>query len=333
MQFGQLKRRDFITLLGGAAAAWPLAARAQQDGRVRRIALLQSGSESDRRLMARLAAFREALAKLGWIEGRNLQTDFRLSLDADRIRAYAAELVRLKPEVIVTSGIRSLVAMRQQTRNLPIVFSGTSDPVGQGFIESLARPGGNITGFTNSEPSVASKLVEALKQIAPGVDRVAMIFHPDNQNAPNYVRVVEAAAADFALKVTLLRVRDAAEVEAAVNAFAGEPNGGLVLPFDSVARSNRDLIVALAVHHKLPAVGDSREFVEVGGLMSYGIADSAFFPRMASYVDRILRGEKAGDLPVQAPTRYELVINLKTAKALGLDPPISLLGRADELIE
>jgi putative ABC transport system substrate-binding protein len=327
-----IRRREFITILGGAAA-WPVGAGAQQDGRVRRIALLASGSESDRRVMARLAAFREALAKLGWIEGHNLQTDFRLSLDADRIRAYAAELVRLNPEVIVTSGIRSLIAMRQQTRNLPIVFSGTSDPVGQGFIESLARPGGNITGFTSSEPSVAGKLVEALKQIAPRMDRVAMIFHPDNQNAPNYARAVEAAAAVFALKVTLLRVRDAAEVEAAVNVFAREPNGGLVLPFDAVARSHRDLIVALAVHHRLPAIGDSREFVEVGGLMSYGIADSALPPRMASYVDRILRGEKAGDLPVQAPTRYELVINLKTAKALGLDPPISLLGRADELIE
>jgi putative ABC transport system substrate-binding protein len=327
-----MRRREFISLLGGAAAAWPPTARAQQPNQMRRIGVLLVGVETDQRLQVRLAGLRDGLAKLGWIEGRNLRTDVRWSLDADGLRAFAAELVNLKPDVITTAGNRALIAVLRQTRTLPIVFSGTSDPVDQGFVKSLAQPGGNVTGFTNFEPSVAGKLVEALKQIAPRLDRVAIIFHPDNPNALSYVRVVEAAAAAFALKVTFLRVRDAAEIEVAVNAFAHEPNGGL-LPIDAVGRSNHELIVALAARHGLPTVGDLRRFVEIGGLMSYGIADHDTQLRIASYVDRILRGEKPGDLPVQAPTRYELIINLKTAKALGLDPPISLLGRADELIE
>jgi putative ABC transport system substrate-binding protein len=327
-----MRRRKFITLLGGAAAAWPLAAGAQQPDRMRRIGMLWVTVETDPRSQANLAALRDGLAKLGWIEGRTLRTDVRWSLDNDRLRAYAAELVSLKPDVILTFGNRGLIAVLQQTRSIPIVFTGTSDPVGQGFVASMARPGGNVTGFTNFEPSVAGKLVEALKQIAPRMDRVAIIFHPDNPNALSYARVVEAAAAAFAMKATLLRVRDAAEIEAAVNAFVREPNGGL-LPIDAVGRANREVIVALAARHGLPTVGDIRRFVEIGGLMSYGVADRDQQPRMASYVDRILHGEKPGDLPVQAPTRYELIINLKTAKALGLDPPISLLGRADELIE
>jgi putative ABC transport system substrate-binding protein len=326
-------RRDFISVLGGAAAAWSLPAGAQQPNRMRRIGVLRAAIETDSRQQARLAALRQELAKLGWVEGRNLRSDVRASLDTDRLRSYAAELVSLKPDVILTFGIRGLVAAQQQTQTLPIVFSGTSDPVGQGFIASMTRPGGNITGFTNSEPSVAGKLVEALKQIAPRMDRVGMIFHPDNRNAPNYVRVVETAAAALALKLTVLRSRDAAEIEVAVNAFARAPNGGLVLPFDAVARSHRELIIELAARHGLPTIADSRQFVEAGGLMSYGIADQDTSLRMASYVDRILRGEKPGDLPVQAPTRFELIINLKAAKTLGLDPPISLLGRADELVE
>jgi putative ABC transport system substrate-binding protein len=326
-----MHRREFITLLGGATS-WPLAARAQQDGRVRRVAVLVAGIQNDPRQPANLAAFRETLAKLGWIEGRNLQTNVRGSLDTDRLRSYAAELVSLKPDVIVAGGNRALIDLLQQTRTIPIIFQGTGDPVAQGFVESMARPGGNVTGFTNEEPSVFGKLVEALKQIAPRMDRVATIVHPDSRNGLSYELVVEAAAAIFALNFTSLRVRDAAEIEAAVTTFAREPNGGLVL-LDAAALIHRELIAALGARHRLPSVSAYRAFTEVGGLMSYGAADRDTIQQVASYIDRILRGEKPGDLPVQAPTRFELVINLKTAKALGLDPPISLLGRADELIE
>jgi putative ABC transport system substrate-binding protein len=330
-----MKRREFITALAGAAAAWPLSARAQQGDRMRRIGVLMNLAERDPEGQARIAAFRDGLAKLGWTEGRELHIEYRwFAGDAVRARAYAAELVKLKPEVIFASATSSLVPLQRETRSVPIVFAQLTDPVGGGFVASLARPGGNITGFGQYEYSIGAKWVELLKQIAPQVTRVAVIYDEANQSeAQGTLPVVEAAARSFRMQIAAYAVRDAAEIERAIQEFTREPNGGLIPLPAPVTAVHRDLIISLATRHRLPNVYAYRYYPASGGLASYGIDNIDLYRRAASYVDRILKGEKPGDLPIQQATKFELVINLKTAKALGLDPPISLLARTDAVIE
>jgi putative ABC transport system substrate-binding protein len=328
-----MNRREFMTLLGGTAAAWPLVARAQQSGRVRRIGALMGIAENDPESQARITAFLQRLQELGWTEGHNVRIDYRFAGgDTRRMRAYAAELVGLAPDVILVQSNDGLAALRQETRTVPIVFAVVADPVGSGFVESLARPGGNITGFTIFEPSLGGKWLQALKEIAPGVTRVAAILHPETTANVEFLRAAEAAASSFGVTLTAAGVHDAAEIERAVTAFATEPNGGLVVPHP-VTAAHRDLIIGLAARHRLPAVYSFRFFATAGGLMAYGNDAVDLFRRAASYVDRILKGEKPGELPVQAPTKFELVINLKTANALGLTVPPNLVARADEVIE
>jgi putative ABC transport system substrate-binding protein len=328
-----VKRREFITLLGGAAAAWPLAARAQPPDRMRRIGGLVNLAEGDSEGQARVAAFREALGKLGWTEDE-LQIDYRwFAGDPDRARAYAAELVKLKPDVIFAAPSSSLAPLQRETRSVPIVFAQVADPVAAGFVASLARPGGNITGFAQFEYAIGAKWLELIKQIAPQVTRVAIIYDPANPEAKEYLPVIEAAARSLGVQVSISVVRDAAEIERAIEEFTREPNGGLIpLPTPLMAM-HRDLIISLARRHRLPNVFALRYYPMAGGLASYGIDTIELYRRAASYVDRILKGEKPGDLPIQQGTKFELVINLKTAKELGLDPPISLLARTDEVIE
>jgi ABC-type uncharacterized transport system substrate-binding protein len=328
-----VQRREFITLLGGAAT-WPLAARAQQPEGRRRIGVLMNLAERDPEGQARTGALREGLAKLGWTEGRELQIEYRwFAGDPDRARAYAAELVKLKPEVIFAGATPSVAVLQRETRSVPIVFAQVADPVGAGFVASLARPGGNITGFASFEYAIAAKWLELLKQIAPQVTRVAVIYDLTNPETKEYLPVIEAAARSFGVQVSISVVRNAAEIERAIEEFTREPNGGLIpLPTPLMA-VHRDLIISLAARHRLPNVYAWRYYAMAGGLASYGIDNIELYRRAASYVDRILKGEKPGDLPVQQATKFELVINLKTAKALGLDPPISLLARTDEVIE
>jgi putative ABC transport system substrate-binding protein len=330
MQFGLLKRRDFITLLGGAAA-WPLVSHGQQ--RARRVGVLV-GSGNDLQSQFWLAAFQRRLQELGWLDGRDLHIDVRWGgADIDHIRASAADLVSSRPDVILVYGVRALNPLRQATRQIPIVFIATSDPVGLGLVESLAHPGGNLTGFMLYEASLAGKLVELLKELVPDLVRVALVFNPDNTSAAGYWRSIETVAKSRNIIPISLPVRDIGNILDAVDAFAREPNGGLVLPTDLTTIVNRDLIVALAARRRLPALYSFRSDVASGGLMSYGPDTTDLFVRSASYIDRILKGEKAADLPVQAPTKFELAINLKTAKALGLQVPPTLLTRADEVIE
>jgi putative tryptophan/tyrosine transport system substrate-binding protein len=329
-----MKRREFISLLG-ATAALPLAARAQQGERMLRIGVLMNLAERDPEGQARIGALREGLAKLGWTEGRELQIEYRwFAGDPDRARAYAAELVKLKPEVIFAGATPSVAALQRETRSVPIVFAQVADPVGAGFVASLARPGGNITGFASFEYAIAAKWLELLKQVAPRVTRVAVIYDPTNPETKEYLPVIEAAArSSFGVQVSISVVRNAAEIERAIEEFAREPSGGL-LPLPSPLMAvHRDLIISLAVRHRLPNVFAYRYYPIGGGLASYGIDNIDLYRRAASYVDRVLKGEKPGDLPIQQATKFELVINLKTAKALGLDPPISLLARTDEVIE
>jgi ABC-type uncharacterized transport system substrate-binding protein len=329
-----MRRREFITLLGGAAAVWPLAARAQQPEGRRRIGVLMNLAERDPEGQARTGALREGLAKLGWTEGRELQIEYRwFAGDPDRARAYAAELVKLKPEVIFAGATPSVAVLQRETRSVPIVFAQVADPVGAGFVASLARPGGNITGFASFEYAIAAKWLELLNQIAPQVTRVAVIYDLTNPETKEYLPVIEAAARSFGVQLSISVVRNAAEIERAIEEFTREPNGGLIpLPTPLMA-VHRDLIISLAARHRLPNVYAWRYYPMAGGLASYGIDNIELYRRAASYVDRILKGEKPGDLPVQQATKFELVINLKTAKALGLDPPISLLARTDEVIE
>jgi ABC-type uncharacterized transport system substrate-binding protein len=328
-----VQRREFITLLGGAAT-WPLAARAQQPEGRRRIGVLMNLAERDPEGQARTGALREGLAKLGWTEGRELQIEYRwFAGDPDRARAYAAELVKLKPEVIFAGATPSVAVLQRETRSVPIVFAQVADPVGAGFVASLARPGGNITGFASFEYAIAAKWLELLNQIAPQVTRVAVIYDLTNPETKEYLPVIEAAARSFGVQVSISVVRNAAEIERAIEEFTRGPNGGLIpLPTPLMA-VHRDLIISLAARHRLPNVYAWRYYAMAGGLASYGIDNIELYRRAASYVDRILKGEKPGDLPVQQATKFELVINLKTAKALGLDPPISLLARTDEVIE
>jgi len=328
-----MQRRDFLTLLGGAAAAWPFAASAQQPDRVRRIGVLSALAEDDPESVTRRATFEQTLKALGWTNGSNLRVDYRWSgNDADRIRKLVAELIALAPDLIMTSGNIVLAPMMQATGTIPIVFVQTVDPVGSGFVKSLARPGGNITGFTQFEYSLAAKWVELLKQIAPHVTRAAVIRDPTRGPGIGQFAVVQAIAPSLGIELSPINSLDISEMEREIAEFARSPNGGLIVTVGGTA-FNRDLIIALAAKHRLPAVYPYHYFASGGGLMSYGPDTIEQYRRAAAYVDRILKGEKPADLPVQAPTKYELVINLKTAKALGLTVPPTLLARADQVIE
>jgi|SoiMetStandDraft_5_1073268.scaffolds.fasta_scaffold02281_3 putative ABC transport system substrate-binding protein len=330
-----MKRREFIRFLGGAAVAWPLAASAQQSERVRRIGVLSALAEDDPESVTRRAAFEQALKTLGWTNGSNVRVDYRwAAANAERMRKHAAEVIALAPDVILTSSNIVLAPMIQATRTIPIVFVQVIDPVGSGFVESLAQPGGNVTGFTQFEYSLAGKWVELLKQIAPHVTRAAVIRDPTRGPGIGQFAVVQAIAPSLGIELKPINANalDNSETERAIAAFARSPNGGLIVTVGGTA-FNRDLIIALAAKHRLPAVYPYRYFASGGGLMSYGPDTIEQYRRAADYIDRILKGEKPADLPVQAPTKYELVINLKTAKALGLTVPPSVLARADEVIE
>jgi putative tryptophan/tyrosine transport system substrate-binding protein len=329
-----VKRRDFITLLGGAAAAWPLAARAQQGERMRRVGVLMPAASDDVDFQARVGAFLQGLAQSGWTIGRNVRIDTRwATANADDIRRHAAELATLAPDVILAHGAVTVAPLLQATRTVPIVFTALSDPVAAGFVDSLARPGGNATGFMNFEFSLGGKWPELLKQIAPDVTRVAVLRDPAISAGPALFGMIQAVAPSLRMEVNPVNVRNADEMERAVAAFARAPNGGLIVTGSGLAQLHRDLIIALAARHKLPAVYYERFFVAAGGLVSYGANYIDQYRRAAGYADRILKGEKAAELPVQAPTKYETVLNLKTAKALGLDVPATVLARADEVIE
>jgi putative ABC transport system substrate-binding protein len=334
MRFNHLRRRELMTLLGAAAAGWPLTTRAQQGERMRRIGVLMSTATDDPEGQARIAAFAQGLQQLGWTDSRNVRIDTRWTLgDADDARKYAAELVALAPDVMLASGGAAVGSLLQATRTVPIVFAIVPDPVGSGFVESLARPGGNATGFVQFEYSLSGKWLELLKQIAPGVTRAAVLWDPAITAGIGQFAVIQSVAPSLGVEVRPVNVRDAPEIERAVAAFARSPNGGLIVTASALALVHRDLIVTLAARHKLPAVYYTRFFVAGGGLISYGADQLDQHRRAAGYVDRILKGEKPADLPVQVPTRYELVLNLKTAKALGLDVPPTLIARADEVIE
>jgi putative ABC transport system substrate-binding protein len=328
-----MKRREFITLLGGAAT-WPVAARAQQSERMRRIGILLPVAADDAEFQTRVGAFLQGLQQLGWAIGRNVRIDTRWAgASATEIRRHAAELVELAPDVILAHGVPTLGPLLQATRTVPIVFPTAADPVAAGFVDSLARPGGNATGFMDLEYGMAGKWLELLKQIASGVTRVAVLRDPATPTGPAQFGVIQAVAPSLGMEVNPVNVRDASEIERAVGAVARFPNGGLIVTPSGWASVHRELIVRLAAQHKLPAVYYGRYFVAGGGLVSYGPDLVDQYRRAAAYVDRILRGEKPADLPVQAPTKHELVINLKTAKALGLDVPPMLIARADEVIE
>jgi len=327
-------RRAFITLLGGAAAAWPLAARAQQPERMRRIGVFMPLAADDKQAQARLAAFLQGLQELGWTDGRNVRIDYRWAAgDAERIRRYAVELAALAPDVILAGGAAVVPSLLQATRTVPIVFTQTPDPVGAGFVNSLARPGGNVTGFLVFEYGISAKWLELLKEITPHVTRAAVIRDAAIASGTGQWGALQSVAPSFGVELSPVNMLDAGEIERAIAAFARSPNGGVILTGSALAMIHRDLIITLAARHKLPAVYYDRHFVTRGGLISYGPNSIDIHRRAASYVDRILKGEKPADLPVQAPTKYELVINLKTAKALGLEIPQTLLATADEVIE
>jgi putative ABC transport system substrate-binding protein len=330
-----VKRREFISLLGGAAAAWPLAARAQQGDRMRRIGALMAYAENDPEGPVRIAAFREELQKLGWTEGRNIRSDIRWgALDPQSRQRLAQELAALQPDLILSQDTPTTAALLQQTRTIPIIFAVVADPVGSGFVASLARPGGNVTGFINMEPTLAGKWMELLKEIAPRVNRVAFLFNPATATyAENYLNPFKAAAASFAVEAITASVHDTSELESIIAAPAREPNGGLIVMPDPFMTIHRTEIIALAARYRLPAVYPYRYFAEIGGLLSYGSDALDQYRRAATYADRILRGAKPSELPVQLPVKFELVINLKTAKELGLDVPSFLQQRADEVIE
>jgi len=329
-----MQRRELITLLGGAAAAWPFSLRAQQPERIRHIGLLLPATANDAAFQAWLGAFLQGLALLGWTIGRNVRIETRWAGgNADDIRRHAAELAALAPDVILAHGASTAGRLLQATRTVPIVFPVVFDPVGAGLVDSLAQPGGNVTGFMSTEYSIGGKWLELLKQIAPSVTRVAVFRDTTTPTGSAMFGVIQAAAQSLGMEVNAVSMRDAGEIERAVAAFARSPNGGLILTASGLASLHRDLIITLAAQHKLPAVYFERVYAAAGGLISYGADFADMYRRAAGYVDRILKGEKPADLPVQAPTKYELVINLKTAMALGLTVPPSLLARADQVIE
>lgn len=329
-----MRRRDFITAIAGSAVAWSVVARAQQPDQKRRIGIIISYSDDDPEARPRLAALVQGLQELGWTDGRNIHIDYRYTAgDAERTRRYAAELVALAPDVILAGNTSTMGALQQATRIVPIVFAGVVDPVGAGFVDSLAHPGGNITGFTQFEYGLGGKWLELLKEIAPRVTRVAV---PRDVTAPvahAEFAAVQTVAPSFGVEISPLGVRDADEIERGIASFARGSNGGLVVASGPATFRYRKLITTLAIRHRLPAVYPFRYFVDLGGLVSYGSDRIDQFRRAAGYIDRILKGDKPADLPVQAPTKYELVVNLKTAKALGLTVPSSVLARADEVIE
>jgi putative tryptophan/tyrosine transport system substrate-binding protein len=330
-----MKRREFITLIGGATA-WPLAARAQQDKEMRRIGVLMQVGDNDTEAQARIKVFQGTLQQLGWSNGRNIRFEYRWADGKDdRAQKSAKELVGLELDVIVGQGIISARALQRATNTIPVVFVQVTNPVGAGFVTSLAHPTGNITGFSMYEPDMGTKWLEILKEVAPSVTRVAVLFNPET--APGrgifFERAIEAASPSLALKPLAVPVHDAAEIERAIDAVAQESNSGLVLPPDATTYVHRELVVRLAAEHRLPAIFSQRFFTTVGGLVCYGVDTAELFRQTASYVDRILRGAKPSDLPVQAPTKFELIINVKAAKALGLTVPPTLLASADEVIE
>ena len=327
-----MRRRNFLSVLGGAAA-WPLAARAQPSDRMRRIGVL-IGVADDAQGQARLAAFRKGMQDLGWAEGRNARFDVRFTGGAaERAQTYAAELVALAPDAILANTAAVVSTLQQQTKTIPIVFVQVLDPVSSGFVESLARPGGNITGFSGFDFGLGAKWLEILKDIVPGVTRVGVLRDPTLPGGSGALGAIQAVAPSLKVELTALDVRDAASIERGLAALAREPNGGVIVVANPGATVHLDLIIALVARHRLPAVYPYRFFATRGGLISYGTDNLAEWRQAASYVDRILKGEKPADLPVQAPTKYELVINLKTAKALGIEIPPTLLARADEVIE
>jgi putative tryptophan/tyrosine transport system substrate-binding protein len=328
------KRREFITLLGGAAAAWPLAARAQQAERVRRIGVLLPAAADDSEFQTRLGAFLQELQQLGWAIGRNVRIDTRwATTNAADIRRHATELVALAPDVILAHGASTVGTMLQATRTVPIVFPVAGDPVAAGFIDSLGRPGGNTTGFMTVEHSMGGKWLELLKQIAPSVTRAAVVRDATVPSGIGQFGAIQTVAPSLGVEVKPVNVRDAGEIERTVVAFARSSNGGLIITASAPAQRHREMLTTLAARHKLPAVYFDRSFIAAGGLISYGPDQIHQYRQAAGYVDRILKGEKPADLPVQAPTKYELAINLKTAKALGIEISPSLLARADEVIE
>ena len=329
-----MRRREFINLLGGAMVAWPLAAWAQQGGGMRRIGILMPYPPSDTENQSRVGALRQELQRLGWTRGANIEFDERWTTDnMDLVRANAANLVELKPDVIVAIGGRVIPVLMQLTRTVPIIIPGSSSPVEAGYIKSLARPGGNVTGFATLELSVIGRILETLKQIAPGTSRVAMIYNPDNPVAINFRGPFESSALPLLVQPLIAPIHSIAEIERAIEALAEQPNGGVFFPPDITTFALRDQVNAILARHRVPAIYTDRLYVTSGGLVSYDADRADIFRRTASYVDRVLRGEKPGDLPFQQPTKYQLTINLKTAKALGLIVPTTLLATADEVIE
>jgi len=327
-----MRRRDLLGVFGGAAA-WPLAARAQQPT-LPVIGVLMSTAANDAESKTRNEAFLQGLNALGWFDGRNLRIEYRWGAgDSDRMRAYAAELVALKCDVILVNNALALLPLKQATGTIPIVFTSIYDPVGSGFVASLSRPGGNITGFTLGEFSLGGKMLEVLKELAPGLGRVGVILNPDQPPHVAMWRAIEAVGPSLRVRLTASNVKDPAEIEPAIGAIAGEPNGGLIVLPSPISLVHREQIVALAARHRLPAIYGFSIFVKSGGLVSYGVDSVDLYRRPAQYVDRILKGAKPADLPVQQPAKFELAVNLKTAKTLGLDVPLILQQRADEVIE
>jgi putative ABC transport system substrate-binding protein len=330
-----MKRREFLSVVGGAVAAWPLAGRAQPADRIRRIGILFGGfAADDPEPQARMAVFRQGLQQFGWADGRNLRIDYRIGGgDADRVRAHALELIGLTPDLIVANSTPALAALQKETRSIPIVFVNVADPVAIGFVASLANPGGNITGFTNFEESMGGKWLELLKEIAPGITRVAIVQDASSPAAAGFRRAIEYAAPSFHLQLTFIFAHSSAEIERIIKEFSHGTGGGLVFPGGTIVAANRQLLTQLTAQHRLPAIYAFGYYPRMGGLMSYGVDGIEQWRRAVPYVDRILRGAKPSDLPVQQPTKFELVVNLKTAKALGLDVPATLLARADEVID
>jgi putative tryptophan/tyrosine transport system substrate-binding protein len=328
-----MQRRAFITLLGGTAAAWPLAARAQQSERIRLVGTLIGTAESDPEAQSLISRTRHRLEELGWSEGRNIRIEVRWTAgDNGRLRAHAADLAQLKPDVIVCEGTPVVAALQQATRTVPIVFVNANNPIGSGFVASIARPGGNITGLVSFEPAMGGKWLETLKEIAPDVARVALIYNPQTHSGQHF-QSIDSVSQALAVKAIRVPFSNAADIELALGDFAREPKGGLLVLPDISTNLHNDLICRLAAQHRVPAIYPFRRFINSGGLTYYGADTNDMYRKLAEYVDRILKGDKPADLPVQTPTKFELIINLKTAKALGLTVPPSLLTRADEVIE
>jgi putative ABC transport system substrate-binding protein len=326
-------RREFITLLGGAAAAWPLAARGQQPEPMKRIGLLTDAAQTDQFALSVVSVFRQRLEALGWNDGRNVRIDERwAALDGDRLRVYSTELVGLKPDAVFGIGTPVIAALQRASRSIPIIFMNANNPIGSGFVASMARPGGNITGFVSYEPTMGGKWLETLREIAPHIMRVGLLYNPQTHTGQHF-QSIEFASRSLGVKAVRLPFREANEIEHALGDYAREAGSGLVVLPDNSTNFHRDLIVTLAARHRLPAIYPFRRFVVGGGLAYYGAYETDTARKAAEYVDRILKGAKPADLPVQAPTNFELVINLKTAKALGLEVPPMLLARADEVIE